>query len=1272
MLVSMLIASVFLVSLGVALRNQFKLSWHPNNRDNYFFSQKYIQVSIFFVITCTLLSCSGGGNESNSADLIDTGNRDISDSNDNQGNDTGNGDTGDDTDNPKNDVFTLIVDKFGEGIITSDIAGIDCGTDCTETYPSGTTLVLTPTADTGSEFKSWAGCDSVDSEQCILTMDTNKSVLPTLAYTELTLKPNAKALDSSTMQYLVNQIGTTYYFDPLAVQIIDLKKGDLIATSVGQGFIRRVVDVYTTVDGTLAVDTSAATVEDFIEVGSITYSEKLTHGNLKSSKSMLKGVRLKTAPAVSVNFDVTIDSIIYDQDGNFETKDDQVHIIGSLTTSFQPDFGLSIRFGIKEFKFALITTSTQKLKIITGASIPIIKDLKHPISTLYFTPIPIGILTFFPKVVTYVGIKGSASTAIITEFSMDSVYTAGAHFKKGEGWSPINDYSRNFDFSPPNFSAEVSITGYIRPEFQFPLYDVAGPYINMEGSLSAKAGILLSPSSSRSYWWKIHAGLGASVGVKAKILSWSLADYSVGLDIKSWELYDSITDIVIDSIPPTTPNGILISSKSVKQVNLTWNEAIDDILVAGYNIYRDDTFIKSVPTTNVSDTGIDTSTKYCYSVSAFDHANNESELSAESCVTTPPAMDITPPSAPINLIPTAISTSQIDLSWDQAIDDIGTAGYKILRNGIAVSTVSTTSFSDIDLKPSTNYCYVMTAFDVASNESPSSSQSCTSTLTATNLPPAPSSLTSIAEDSSITLNWDAVYGATSYNIYWNTSGSVTTSSNKIAGATTNYYSHSSLANNTTYFYIVTAIGADGESIPTDIVNATPQSSPNVLNAPTNVAAIASDEQVILSWTENGAGSYSIYWNTTGSVTTIDSSITSITSSYTHIDLTNDVPYYYIVTASNTAGESTPSTQVDATPQAPVSPLNPPSSVVATAGDGQNTVAWANNGATSYTIYWNITGSVSIMDAAINGITTNSYTHTSLTNGTTYYYNVIAINEVGESVLSSEVFATPQSSPTLFDPPSNVAATAGNQQISLEWTSNGADSYTLYWNTTGNVTTSDSAITNITNNSYTHTELTNEVTYYYRVTSINQVGESLPSSQVFATIPSPAIIEIFSGTRNHIALKSDGTVWVWGSTRLGDGTTNRSQIPVQVCAPGETAPCTNFLSDVVIVSSKHFTTIALKKDGSVWVWGDNLGDGTLNSSTTPVQLCAPGEIAPCESFISNVIRVSTNGSSLALKSDGTVWAWGSQLGLPLGETSIELTPYQICASDEIEPCSNYFQ
>ena len=140
-----------------------------------------------------------------------------------------------------------------------------------------------------------------------------------------------------------------------------------------------------------------------------------------------------------------------------------------------------------------------------------------------------------------------------------------------------------------------------------------------------------------------------------------------------------------------------------------------------------------------------------------------------------------------------------------------------------------------------------------------------------------------------------------------------------------------------------------------------------------------------------------------------------------------------------------------------------------------------------------------------------------------------------------------------------------------------------------------------------------------------------------------IIAIASGGITSLALKSDGTVWSWGNNvygQLGNGKIGASgeskSTPVQVKGAGGTGNLTGVTA--ITISS---CVLALKNDGTVWAWGYNsygrLGDGTTENRLTPVQVKGAGGVG----YLSDVTAVSTgDGRSMALKSDGTIFAWGN--------------------------------
>lgn len=152
-----------------------------------------------------------------------------------------------------------------------------------------------------------------------------------------------------------------------------------------------------------------------------------------------------------------------------------------------------------------------------------------------------------------------------------------------------------------------------------------------------------------------------------------------------------------------------------------------------------------------------------------------------------------------------------------------------------------------------------------------------------------------------------------------------------------------------------------------------------------------------------------------------------------------------------------------------------------------------------------------------------------------------------------------------------------------------------------------------------------------------------------------ITQISTSNAHTLALRSNGRVIGWGfngNGRIGDGTTINRNEPVEISG----------LENIIQVSAGRTHSMALRSDGLIFAWGNNgsgrIGDGTDIERHTPVQVQG----------ISDVVQISAGGvHSLALKNDGSVWSWGSngllRLGAGLGEPA-SFIPVQVLGLDNI--------
>jgi alpha-tubulin suppressor-like RCC1 family protein len=178
--------------------------------------------------------------------------------------------------------------------------------------------------------------------------------------------------------------------------------------------------------------------------------------------------------------------------------------------------------------------------------------------------------------------------------------------------------------------------------------------------------------------------------------------------------------------------------------------------------------------------------------------------------------------------------------------------------------------------------------------------------------------------------------------------------------------------------------------------------------------------------------------------------------------------------------------------------------------------------------------------------------------------------------------------------------------------------------------------------------------YYGSLGLNQGSASETYSSSPAQIPGTTWRYVNMGTSAMTAIKTDGTFWAWGTNSWGGlGQNNRTHRSSPVQVPGTTW--------AVLGGTASSGTIATKTDGTIWSWGTDHSKGGLGQNneieySSPVQI---GSDTTWSTDVSDITR-STEGVSLAIKTDGTLWTWGYNNQGQLGNnaTANQSSPVQI--------------
>ncbi|MGH7595803.1 MAG: fibronectin type III domain-containing protein [bacterium] len=192
--------------------------------------------------------------------------------------------------------------------------------------------------------------------------------------------------------------------------------------------------------------------------------------------------------------------------------------------------------------------------------------------------------------------------------------------------------------------------------------------------------------------------------------------------------------------------------------------------------------------------------------------------------------------------------------------------------------------------------------------------------------------------------------------------------------------------------------------------------------------------------------------------------------------------------------------MSATPTAADLPPAAPQGLTASAGNRQITLKWRQNTEADflrYRIYRGTSPNPITKVDSTNGIADTTKTFADLINDTRYYFRITAVDKnLNESGYSNEVSATPTTANVPPASPQNLAATAGDRQITLTWTANSeADflRYRIYGGTAANPTTKIDSVEGAANTAKTIANLTPGTTYYFRLTAVDRAMQKIPTA-----------------------------------------------------------------------------------------------------------------------------------------------------------------------------------
>lgn len=475
---------------------------------------------------------------------------------------------------------------------------------------------------------------------------------------------------------------------------------------------------------------------------------------------------------------------------------------------------------------------------------------------------------------------------------------------------------------------------------------------------------------------------------------------------------------------PGEPKNLKAVAKDTS-ILVSWDEVAG---ATGYDIEIDGTTVTELTAATYLHSGFQTNTLHSYRVRS---KNNDgvSEWSQPVTVTTLP-------SAPTNLN-TTITSSTITLTWDGVN---GATGYDLEIDGVVLDIGNNTNFVHKELDSGSKHTYRVRS-RIGSIESIWSNEISTMTL-----PSIPTNLSVVGTGTKITLLWDAVTGASGYDV--EEDGQI------IDNGPRTVYEHDGLSLNTGYTYRVRAKNAAGAGEWSSAITKS-----TLLGVPENLSANAASTTITITWNSvSGATGYDILAD--GVV--IDN---GAGTAHIHAGLMPNSKHYYRVRAKNADKTSEWSAAIVKTTVVGV-----PANIKTVGKSKQITVSWDYvEGATGYDI--------EIDGVSIDNGTSTSYVQDSLKPNTIHKYRVRAKNDNGRGDWSEVISQI--TAPAI---PANLKAEATINDITVTW--DAADGTVTY-----DIEVDGEVISDLRTAIYKHTGLTPNTRHSYRVRAKNDGGTS---------------------------------------------------------------------------------------------------------------------------------------------------------------------------------------
>ncbi|CAK0768082.1 hypothetical protein CCP3SC5AM1_540008 [Gammaproteobacteria bacterium] len=737
--------------------------------------------------------------------------------------------------------WNLLIEKMGtgNGTVTSNPVGINCGSDCAETYNHSTTVTLTATPASGSLFTGWSGdpVGCTETAPCVVTMNAAKTVKTTfdlIKYSLIITKSGNGTVTSSPAGINCGTDCSENYLPGTSVTLTATPTGAAVFTKwtgacsgtstscvVTMNTAKTAAAVFTTPLMVPVISAVAGNARVTLKWSAITgaTSYKIFQGTTAGGESATPVKTGVTGTSVAITNLIRGTKYFFKMAavnaGGTGPLSNEVSVIPPLpptapriNSAVPDDAKVTLKWsavtGATSYNIHQGTTtggeSATPVKTgVTGTNVTITGLSNRERYFFHIKAVNVGgISPPSNEVAATPSPRSSKPDFIITKLSISSIPAANKDFEltvtvKNQGMvggraGYLDIWANDDGITTKSCNAD------------------GDAWVDVVGSLAAGASrnvTLISP-----------AGVGGLKTLRVFIDSFCET-------FETNELNNQFTKSY--TVAPEAPIFSVVQAGNL-QIRLKWSAVIG---ATGYKIYQGTTTEGEDITTPVIETNDTSATitknitngiKYFFKMTAV-NGDAASPFSDEISVT---PME-QPPAVPVINNPPVIADKQVTLEWSAVA---GATSYKIYQGAATGQedttkpiTATGTSATITNLINDTQYFFKMTAVNEGGASALSNEVNATPTAP-TKVPDAPT-ITVVVGNGQVTLNWSAVTGATSYKIYQGTVKGQEDTTNPVKTVTETNATITGLINDTEYFFKITAVNTMGESSLSNEVRITP-------------------------------------------------------------------------------------------------------------------------------------------------------------------------------------------------------------------------------------------------------------------------------------------------------------------------------------------------------------------------------------------------------------------------------------------------------------------